>query len=72
MQQKEYFSNYVFEDIAAQLLKQDVNLKKQLQEFINTHPEAAKSAQAQLDFIYRHSPYYEKSHLRYPVSRIVH
>ncbi len=71
LQQKEYFSNYVFEDIAAQLLKKDANLKQQLQEFITKNPEAAKSAQAQLDFIYRHSSYYEKSHLRYPITRIV-
>ncbi|RDC62345.1 M14 family metallopeptidase [Adhaeribacter pallidiroseus] len=71
LQPKEYFSSYVFEDIAAELLQKDLNLKKQLQEYISQNPEAAKSAQTQLDFIYRHSPYYEKSHLRYPISRII-
>ncbi|QNF34474.1 M14 family metallopeptidase [Adhaeribacter swui] len=70
LQQKEYFSSYVFEDIAAQLLRENQNLKKQLQDYLASNPEAAKNGQAQLDFIYRHSPYYEKSHLRYPITRI--
>lgn len=70
LQQKEYFSDYVFEDLAAELLKKDPELKKQLEEKRRNDPEFAKSAEAQLDFVYRHSPYFEQSYLRYPVYRL--
>jgi hypothetical protein len=70
LQQKEYFSDYVFEDIAADLLKKDPELKKQLEEKKKADAEFAKSAQAQLDFVYRHSPYMEPGYMRYPVYRI--
>lgn len=70
LQQKEYFSDYVFEDIAAELLKKDPELKKQLEEKKKADPDFAKSAQAQLDFVYRHSPYMEPGYMRYPVYRL--
>lgn len=69
--QKEHFSAYVFEDEAAALLKNDAELNKQLQEEKEKNPELAKSASATLDWVYRHSVYYEKTHLRYPVGRLV-
>ncbi|QEC51732.1 zinc carboxypeptidase [Anseongella ginsenosidimutans] len=68
--QKEYFSAYVFEDLAADLLKADKELKQQLEDKKKHDPEFAKNGAAQLDFIYRRSPYYEKSHLRYPIFRV--
>ncbi len=70
LQQKEYFSDYVFEDMAAELLKKGQELKKQLEEKKKADPEFAKSAQAQLDFVYRHSPYMEPGYMRYPIFRI--
>lgn len=70
LQQKEYFSDYVFEDVAAGILEKDPALKTQLQQKRNTDPEFAKNAAAQLDFVYRHSKYYEQSANRYPVYRI--
>lgn len=70
LQQKEYFSDYVFEDMAADMLKKDPELKKQLEEKKKADPEFTKSAQAQLDFIYRHSPYMEPGYMRYPVFRL--
>ena len=70
LQQKEYFSDYVFEDMAAEILKKDPQLKKQLEEKKKADPDFAKSAQAQLDFVYRHSPYMEPGYMRYPVFRI--
>jgi hypothetical protein len=71
LQQKEYFSDYVFEDVAANLLKKDPQLRQQYEAWKKENPELAKSAPAQLDFIYTHSPHYEPSHLRYPVARIL-
>ncbi len=70
LQQKEYFSDYVFEDVAAGILEKDPALKTQLQEKRNSDPEFAKNVAAQLDFVYRHSKYYEQSANRYPVYRI--
>jgi hypothetical protein len=70
LQQKEYFSDYVFEDVAAELLKNDADLRSRLTEKQKTDSTFAASAATQLDFIYRNSPYYEPGHMRYPVFRI--
>ncbi|MFT3824840.1 MAG: M14 family metallopeptidase [Chitinophagaceae bacterium] len=69
--QKEGFSGYAFEDIAAQYLKDHPETKAKLEERRATDSAFAKSAQAQLDFVYKNSPYYEPAHLTYPVYRIV-
>ncbi len=70
LQQKEYFSDYVFEDEAARLLEQDADLAERFRKRKNADPEFARDGRAQLDFIYRNSPWYEPVHLRYPVFRI--
>jgi hypothetical protein len=69
--EKEYFSNYVFEDVAARLLKNDAGLKKKLDDAKAADPKLAASAAAQLNFVYRNSPYFEKTYLRYPIGRIL-
>ena len=71
LSEKEYFSDYVFEDIAAGLLKKEPDLKKKLEEEKLKDPKFAGSAAAQLNFIYRNSPYFEKTYLRYPVGRLL-
>jgi hypothetical protein len=68
--EKEYFSDYVFEDTAAELLKNDPALKTKLEEKRSSDPKFAESGNDQLEFIYRNSKYFEKSYLRYPVFRI--
>jgi len=70
LQQKEHFSDYVFEDLAANLLQKDANLRRQYEQWTKQNPEQIKSAHAHLQFIYSHSAYYEKTHLRYPVVRL--
>ena len=35
------------------------------------HPAFAADARAQLQFVYRRSPWYEPAHMRYPVYRIM-
>lgn len=70
LQQKEYFSDYVFEDVAAELLKKNPALRAELEEKRKTDPEFAKNANAQLDFVYRRSPYFEEGYMRYPVYRL--
>ena len=69
LQQKEYFSAYVFEDTAAKLLKDNPKLKAEFDIKKQQDKYFSKSAEAQLDWIYQHSVYYEKSHLQYPVYR---
>ncbi|MEI8280180.1 MAG: M14 family metallopeptidase [Bacteroidota bacterium] len=70
LQQKEYFSDYVFEDQAAALLRKDKHLQELLIARRKTDTAFANSGAAQLDFVYRHSPYYEPVHVRYPVFRL--
>jgi hypothetical protein len=68
---KEHFSAYVFEDTAAELLKKEPSLRKKLEEERTKNPELAKNAEAQLDFVYKNSAYFEKTYTRYPVARML-
>jgi zinc carboxypeptidase len=70
LQQKEGYSNYRWEDLAASLLKEHPELRKQLDDKKHTDSVFAKNADAQLDFVFKHSPYYEPAHMRYPVYRL--
>ncbi|MBX2979265.1 MAG: hypothetical protein KF905_08230 [Flavobacteriales bacterium] len=70
LQQKEYFSSYVFEDIAAELLARDPALRKALEERKVSDPVFAADARAQLDWVYKRSPYHEPGYRRYPVVRV--
>lgn len=71
LQQKEYFSAYVFEEVAKDLLDKKPILKAEFDAKKQSDKAFSDSGSAQLDWIYRHSDYYEKSHLQYPVYRIV-
>ena len=69
--QKEYFSAYVFEDTGAEILQKNPELRKQLEEAKAQNEALAKSGSAQLDWVYRHSDYLEKTVNRYPIGRIL-
>lgn len=71
MMQKEYFSSYVFEDTAARMLNQDPMLRAAFEKKKRDDAKFAEDARAQLRFIYESSPYYEKTHKRYPVGRVM-
>jgi hypothetical protein len=71
LQQKEGYSDYRWEDLAAEVLKNSPDLQFKLEEKKKTDPKFAASGPAQLDFIYKNSPYYEPGHNRYPVYRLV-
>ena len=71
LQQKEWFSDYVFEDIAAELLKKDPSLLAMLEKKRASDPAFAKDAWAQLYFVYQRSPYFEASFRKYPVLRVI-
>jgi len=69
--QKEGYSAYVFEDKAAQYLKENPALKAELEQRRNKDTSFAKSARAQLDFVYKNSPWAEPDYNRYPVFRVL-
>jgi hypothetical protein len=70
LQQKEDFSNYVFEETAAQFLQAHPDVKAALEEKKKTDATFVNDAEAQLDFVFRHSPFMEPAYLRYPVFRV--
>lgn len=70
LMQKEHFSAYVFEDLAAAYLEEHPELRTALEEKRRSDSEFAGSARAQLNFIYEHSPYYEPTYKLYPVGRL--
>jgi hypothetical protein len=69
LQEKESYSDYRWEDVAAEYLKTHPDLKNKLEEIKKSDTSFAHNASAQLNFIYKNSPYYEKEHLRYPIFR---
>ncbi|HEY8388689.1 MAG TPA: M14 family metallopeptidase [Parasegetibacter sp.] len=69
--QKEGFSTYVFEETALEYLQKNPDLKKQLEEKRKTDTAFAKDGRANLEFIYKNSPYYEPDYMRYPVYRVL-
>ena len=71
LQQKEGFSSYVFEDIALEILKNNPQLKVDFEKMKKENTDFANNWYAQLDYIYKHSKYYEIAHLQYPVYRIL-
>jgi hypothetical protein len=71
LQQKEGYSDYRWEDIAARFLKQNPEVKQRLEEKKKNDPTFAASASAQLNFVYKNSPYYEPAHMQYPVYRLI-
>ena len=71
LQQKEGYSDYVFEDLAFQILKENPKLKLELEQKVKTDSKFANSPEAQLDWVYKNSEYYEKAHLQYPVYSVM-
>ncbi len=54
--QKEGYSAYSFEDIAADYLKKNPDIKSKLEQRRATDTAFAKSASAQLNFVFQNSP----------------
>lgn len=70
LQQKEGYSNYRWEDVAATYLQAHPELRAELDAKKKVDEKFAASTNAQLDFVYKKSPYYEPAHMRYPVFRL--
>jgi len=69
--QKEGYSAYAFEDIAADYLKSNPELKNKLEQKRASDTAFSKNGRAQLNFVFENSPWFEPDYLRYPVFRIV-
>ncbi|MBE7173164.1 MAG: M14 family metallopeptidase [Williamsia sp.] len=70
LQQKEGYSNYMFEDEAAAWLQSHPDVKQKLEQRRQSDSSFAKSARAQLDFVFENTPYIEPDYLRYPIYRV--
>ena len=67
LQQKEYFSSYVFIDKIEEILNNDLKLKKEYELKKKEDAAFASSEWDQLYFIYKRSAYFEKSCNRLPI-----
>jgi hypothetical protein len=70
LQQKEWFSDYVFEDEAAEMLNEQPDLRKKMDEMKTKDPAFAQSQWAQLYFLYQQSKNFELTLNRYPIFRL--
>ena len=65
LEQKEWISDYLYEDQAAELLKKDTHLKTNFEKWKLENPGI--DAYSKLNYIYRNSSDFEKTFMRYPV-----
>jgi hypothetical protein len=70
LMRKEYFSDYLFEDKAYQLLEENAELRNLFNQYINSDSLSTKNLSDRLEFIYNHSVYCEPFFNIYPVGRI--
>lgn len=70
LSRKEYFSPYVFDEMARDILDNDPDLKSEFKLKKGNDPTFANDHYGQLRFIYERSPYSEKTLMRYPVARL--
>lgn len=70
LMQKEYFSPYVFEDLAVDILANNPILKEKFEQKKKEDKVFEADDYAQLFYIYKHSPYFEDSFKLYPIGII--
>ncbi len=70
LQRKEYFSPYVWEDKAKELLDSNPKLKADFEHRKKDLTEFNNNWYAQLNWLHQQSEHYEKSHMQYPVFRV--
>ncbi|SEP63533.1 M14 family metallopeptidase [Flavobacterium urocaniciphilum] len=70
LQQKEGYSAYVFEDMATQILAENPTLKQEFEAKKQSDKAFAENGGDQLYWVYKHSKYFEKAFMQYPVYRV--
>lgn len=71
LQQKEGYSSYVFEDAAKQILDANPTLKQEFEAKKQSDKAFADNGGDQLYWVYKHSKYFEKAYMMYPVFRVL-
>ncbi|TFW25777.1 peptidase M14 [Massilia arenosa] len=72
LEKKENFSDYVFEDHAAELLATEPELAARFEQWKKDHPQLLSSQEAVLNFIYANcARYHEPEWRRYPVFAVM-
>ncbi len=71
LQQKEWFSDYLFEEEALRILASDHQLKQEFENKKANDTAFASSSWAMLSWIFERSQWKEPSHMRYPVLRLL-
>jgi hypothetical protein len=69
-EQKEYFENYVMENIAEEMLKNDVSLKNEFEENLKSDESFRNNPYERLNFFYKRSPYWDKQFNLYPIMKL--
>lgn len=69
LQQKEWYSSYIFDTTAARMLKEDAALRQDFEAAKEVDPRLAKSGGFQMYWLYQQSDLYERKG-RYPVLRV--
>lgn len=70
LNQKEWFSDYVFDAKAEQIISENPKIKMELDSAKRVDTTLANSHWLQMNFIYQRSVYKEPTHNRYPVARL--
>jgi hypothetical protein len=71
LQQKEWFSPWLFDSTAARMAQADPMLQQEFEEWLLRNPGAAGNEWARLSFFHQRSAFYESSVRRYPVMRLL-
>lgn len=71
LSRKEYFSTYIFDKLAEELLSKDPVLRDEFELKKKSEESFRNNSREQLQFIYERSPYSEKTYMLYPVARII-
>jgi hypothetical protein len=72
LEKKEAYSDYVFEDHAADLLKDEPDLRRQFEAWKVANPTLLSDQRAVLDFLFTHCQRYEEPEWRrYPVLAVI-
>lgn len=70
LQQKEWFSDYLWDEVALQILKDKPQMKAEFEAKKANDASFSSNTWAMYSWIFERSNWYEPSHLRYPVYRI--
>ncbi|MFN0187275.1 MAG: hypothetical protein ACKVQV_01085, partial [Bacteroidia bacterium] len=70
LQQKEWFSDYLWDEVALQILKDNPKMKADFEAKKSSDATFSSNSWAMYSWIFERSNWYEPSHLRYPIYRL--